>query len=169
MPRQTRAKQEQVIEAVRHGLDGEEAAGFVRQKGFAMTASGVARHIGTLGGREVLLGKLDAGMTPLEILAERYPKDAEAHALPEERHSQQDLFEETESPAAPLPFPKQDLFETTKLSLRIPTDLYEAIRIAAKVEGKTQAQLIVDILTSWLSRMPNLPEEGEDAEAAEGE
>lgn len=74
---------------------------------------------------------------------------------------QGDLF--TEAPKVPhnlLPF--QDLFESTKITLNLPNDLLEAIRIAARVEKTTRAQLIIDILTSAMSRMPEWPHGDED-------
>ncbi|MCC6488948.1 MAG: ribbon-helix-helix protein, CopG family [Candidatus Hydrogenedentes bacterium] len=49
------------------------------------------------------------------------------------------------------------------MSIKVPADLYEAIRLAAKAEGKSQNELIVDVLTSALSRIPGPPrEEHED-------
>jgi plasmid stability protein len=39
----------------------------------------------------------------------------------------------------------------------MPEDLYEAIRLAAKAERKSQNDLIVDILTAALSQVPDLP------------
>ncbi|MDP7640535.1 MAG: hypothetical protein QGG73_12625, partial [Candidatus Hydrogenedentes bacterium] len=45
------------------------------------------------------------------------------------------------------------LFPTTKMSITVPSDLYEAIRAAAVAEKKSQNQIIVELLTSALSRV----------------
>jgi len=161
MVRNTRAKQERVVEAVRRGLEGEAAVEFLHQSGFAMTSTGIARHLRAMGGRGALLELIEAGKSNTEALAACFPEET-FEATPTEAPSQGDLFEADDAPkpSAPLPFPKEDLFDTTKITLRIPTDLCTALRLAAKGEGTTQSQLIIDLLTSALSRMPNLPDEG---------
>jgi len=159
MLRKARAKQERVIEAVRQGLEGEAAVAFLHQSGYAMTSAGIARHLRNLGGRGSIVEQIEAGRTNAEVLAAAFPEEGTA-PVPDEAPSQGDLFEAAPQAApAPLPFPKEDLFETTRLTLRIPTDLHTALRLAAHAEGTTQAQLIIDLLTSAMSRMPNLPPE----------
>jgi len=49
------------------------------------------------------------------------------------------------------------MFDTRKIALRLPSDLYEAIQLAAHAENTSKNQLIVDILTSALAQMPKLP------------
>ena len=154
MAKQTLQKQERVIEAVRNGLDGDDAVEFIRQSGFAMTTAGIARHLRKLGGRGNIVALIEAGLSNLEILHRVYGDiDAELEAahIP----SQQDLFSEN-PPAPKVPenlLLHKDLFESTKITLKIPNDLHEALRMAAKAEDTTQSQLIIDILTSALSRM----------------
>lgn len=154
MVKQAQHKQERVIEAVRNGLEGDDAVEFIRQSGFAMTPSGIARHLRKLGGRGNIVALIQAGRTNLEILQTVY---ADVDSELESAHvpSQQDLFSEN-PPAPKVPdnlLMHQDLFESTKVTLKIPNDLHEALRIAAKAENTTQSQLIIDILTSALSRM----------------
>lgn len=155
MVTQAQQKQERVIEAVRQGLEGEEAVDFIRQSGFAITPAGIARHLRKLGGRGHIVEQIKAGHANWEILQACYPEEPLDHVavLPP---SQGELFSET--PAAPA-VPEsllhhQDLFESTKIQLKIPNDLLEAIRLAAKAEKTTQSQLIIDILTSAMSRTP---------------
>jgi hypothetical protein len=155
MTKQVRAKQERIIEAVRRGLEGDAALEFIHQSGFAMTTSGIARHLRGMGGRGHVQELLQQDFSNVEILAQIFPEDA-PDDLPPERPNQQELFDEE---ADALPFSSDTpLYDTRKLSIRIPSDLYEAIRLAARGEGKSQNELIVDILTSALSRMPHVPE-----------
>ncbi len=165
MVRNTRVKQERIVEAVRRGLEGETAVAFLHQAGFAMTTAGIARHLRTMGGRGRLVEWIKAGMSNTTILARCFPEDAK-DGIVTEAPSQGDLFgeEEASGPAAPLPFPKEDLFDTTKITLRIPTELHTALRLAARGEGTTQTQLIIDLLTSALSRIPNLPHDKADGD-----
>jgi len=154
MVMQAQQKQERVIEAVRCGLEGDDAVEFIRQSGFAMTPSGIARHLRKLGGRGNIVALIAAGRSNLEILQTVYTEidaDLEAAHVP----SQQELFAEN-PPGPKVPenlLHHQDLFESTKITLKLPNDLHEALRLAAKAENTTQSQLIVDILTSALSRM----------------
>jgi hypothetical protein len=162
MAKQTQQKQERILEAVRCGLDGDAAVEFVHQSGFAMTTAGIARHLRKLGGRGNVVALIESGLSNLEILHTIYDdvdNDLESTHTP----SQQDLF--NEEPAAPkVPdnlLMHKDLFQSTKVTLKIPNDLHEALRIAARAENTTQSQLIVDILTNALSRMSmEMPEEG---------
>lgn len=155
MTKQIRAKQERVIEAVRQGFEGDAAVEFIHQSGFAMTPAGIARHLRSMGGRAQVQDFVHQGLTNVEILAKCFPEDA-PEDLPPEQPSQGELFEDASDP---LPFSIDGpLYDTRKLSIRVPSDLYEAIRLAARGEGKSQNELIVEILTSALSRMPRHPE-----------
>jgi hypothetical protein len=152
----TLTKQERIIEAIRHGLEGPAAIDFIRQSGYAMTMTGLARHLHKMGGRGRIQELLNDGKTTIEILAGCFPEADLSHFRPEPP-SQPELFSEAAPRERRAAFPGTDvpLYDTTKLSLRIPADLYEAIRLAARAERKSQNQLIVDILTSALSRMPD--------------
>ncbi len=164
MVTQGQHKQERVIEAVRQGLEGEDAVDFIRQSGFAVTSAGIARHLRKLGGRGHIVELIKDGRDNWEILQASYPEERFEHiaVLPP---SQGDLF--TENPPAPK-VPEnllhyQDLFESTKITLKLPNDLLEALRLAARAEKTTQSQLIIEILTSAMSQMPReMGEEGED-------
>ena len=155
MTKQTRAKQERIVEAVRRGLEGDAAVEFVRNSGYAMTVAGIARHLRSMGGRGAVQSFLNEGKTNKEILEVCFPDD-DLSDVPIEPPRQPDLFVSEAPPASSdgaethgIP-----LYETRKMSIKLPADLYEAIRVAAKAEGLGQNQLIVDILTSALSRMP---------------
>ncbi len=154
---QTRQKQERVVEAVRRGLEGEAAVAFVRQSGFLVTPLGLVRHLRTLGGRARILELVHEGKTNVEILEMQFPTErlTRLHVPPQE---QADLFGSVDLSHEPVRLP--DLqpgdFDTTRLTLRVPNDLYHALGIAARVEGVNRNQLIVDILTSALSRTPNM-------------
>jgi hypothetical protein len=156
MVTQAQKKHERIVEAVRLGLEGETAVDFVRQSGFAVTTTGIARHLRKMGGRGQIVALINEGRSNWEILQAAYPEERYEHltVLPP---SQGELF--NESPKVPhnlLPF--QDLFESTKITLNLPNDLLEAIRMAAKAEKTTQSQLIIDILTSAMSRVPEWPQ-----------
>ena len=155
MTKQIRAKQERIIEAVRLGLEGDAAVEFVHQNGFAMTSAGIARNLRAMGGRAQVTDYIHEGLSNTEILAKAFP-DSDPGDLPPEAPSQGELFHDSNEA---LPFSIDGpLYDTRKLSIRIPSDLYEAIRLAARGEGKSQNELIVEILTSALSRIPHLPE-----------
>ena len=147
------AKQELVIEAVRQGLEGGDSVEFIQKGGFAMTVSGIARHLRSMGGRGKVKDLIDAGHSNLEIMEFCFPEadltDIKAGNLP-----QPDLFHGEPSTFETAPPEDSPLYSTTKLTMRIPSELYEAIRAASQAEGKTQTQLVVDLLTSALSRMP---------------
>lgn len=161
MVTQAQQKHERIVEAVRLGLDGDAAVDFVRQSGFAVTTTGIARHLRKMGGRGNIVALINEGRSNWEILQAAYPKDRFEHltVLPP---SQGDFFTEI-APRVPdnlLPF--QDLFQSTKITLSLPNDLLEAIRLAARAEKTTRTQLIIDILTSAMSRVPEWPHgEGE--------
>ena len=162
---QTRAKQERIVEAVRRGFEGDAAVEFIHQSGYAMTVAGIARHLRTMGGRGRIQELVDQGLANLDILQACFPK-ADLSSLRPVLPAQGELFRE----AAPAPrsaaAPPKDapLYETAKLTLRLPADLYEAVRLAAKAEKKTQTDLIVEILTTALSQMPKRAPDAEDAE-----
>jgi hypothetical protein len=91
-------------------------------------------------------------MSNAEVLQKIVPGEA-AYPVPHTPPTQRELFQTL--PETPVGADEDlPLYETTKLTIKIPRDLYEAIRIAAKAENKPQNQLIVDILTAALSRMP---------------
>jgi predicted HicB family RNase H-like nuclease len=163
MVRPLRAKQERIIEAVRHGLEGDAALAFIHQSGFAMNAAGIARNLRQLGGRGMIQDLINEGHSNAGILASLFPGEdfSEFH---EEPPSQQELFTEDQLPPAPAPFPpaQPQPFETTKMTIRVPTDVYEAINLAARAESVKRNDLIVDILTGWLSRMPGPAVEAEE-------
>lgn len=160
MATQAQQKQERVIEAVRQGLEGENAVDFIRQSGFAVTTTGVARHLRKLGGRGHIVELIKAGQDNWAILQACYPEESLDHiaVMPP---SQCDMFSENPPPPK-VPeslLHHQDLFESTKIQLKIPNDLMEALRLAAKAERTSQSQLIIDILTSAMSQLPRLAKE----------
>ena len=165
MSRMTHAKQERIVEAVRLGLEGDAAVEFVRESGFAMTSAGIARHLRGMGGRGHVQELIDNDLSNIEILQHCFPEEDMGH-LHEAPPSQPDLFDNDEhAHAVPPPdLASAGMFETRKIALRLPSDLYEAIRLAARAEGTSKNQLIVDILTSALAQMPNLPAEDEEKE-----
>ena len=159
MVKQTRAKQERIIEAVRRGLEGDSATEFVHRCGYAMTLSGIARHLRSMGGRGKTLERIKEGKSNIEILRECFP-DEDLSYLPSEEPAQGDLFPSEQFGAGVPHDPgRMPAFETTKFTIKMPTDLYEAVSLAAKAEGKKRNQLIVEILTHALSRTPEPPQE----------
>ena len=154
---QTRAKQERIIELVRQGLEGDAAVEFVQHSGHAITSRGIVQHLRHMGGRGRILRFIEEGKTNIEILQICFP-DTDLAALHLPPPTQSDLFGD-EAPPAAAHRPDEDapLYDTSKLTLRLPSDLYEAIRVAAKAENKTHNELITDILTAALARMPAPP------------
>lgn len=167
MSGQIMAKRERVVEAVRLGLEGDAALEFIHQSGFAMNPAGIARHLRSMGGRGRVADYVAEGRTNREILELCFPGEPPENVLePEPR--QGELFDEKpRTPPPPLNLYHEEQFETTKLAVRVPRELYTAIRLAARAEGKPQNQLIVDILTHALARMPRWDGEqgGEEPEA----
>ena len=147
-------KQERIIEAVRQALEGDEAINFVRQSGYAIASAGFTRLLNQLGGREHVQKRIQKGKTNLEILAECFP-DADLSDLPHPEPVQEELFVDlTAGKGADWPPPGDGpLYDTVKLTLNLPSDVYEALRLAARAEHKSQNQLIVEILTTALSQM----------------
>jgi hypothetical protein len=165
----TRQKQERIIEVVRRGLEGETAVAFMRQSGFLVTPLGLVRHLRTLGGRAHLLELIHEGKSNVEILELQFPAErlSRLHSAPQE---QADLFGGVDLSHEPVSLPNllPGDFDTTRLTLRVPNDLYHALGIAARVEGVNRNQLIVDILTAALSRTPG-PDRFLDSEESEEE
>jgi len=155
MTRLHRAKQERIIEAVRHGFEGVAAVEFVRESGYAMSPTGIARNLASMGGRGKILELIAAGKSNHDILELCYPED-DLSGVPVQPPSQSDLFKETpETPLAAMPFSSTlaSQFETTKMTIVVPNELYHALKIASRAEGKSRNDLIAEILTSALSRM----------------
>lgn len=155
MIHQIRAKQERVIEAVRQGLEGLAAVEFIQQNGYAMTSAGIVKHLRSMGGRGHVLDLIQAGKTNFEILQGCFPEDDLSHMKPVPP-SQEELFGQHgggHSIHRLMPH-QENLYEMRKMAIKVPADLYEAIRLASKAEGKSQNDLIVDVLTSALSRVP---------------
>lgn len=157
MVQHSMAKKERVIEAVRRGLDGDAAVQFLHGSGFAMTVAGISKHLRSLGGRGAIQEKIGMKCSNVEILEAAFPQQklGEFKNIPPD---QAELFDDSagESDSAPTSpvFHPTNLIESTKISVRVPNDLFEALRLAARAEHKTQSQLITDILTAALSRMP---------------
>ena len=74
MAKQTNAKLERVVEAVRQGLEGDAAIEFIHQSGFAMTPAGIARHLRRMGGRGRIQELIDEGLTNVKILRTCLPE-----------------------------------------------------------------------------------------------
>ncbi len=155
-----REKQERIVEAVRRGLEGDDAVEFIRQSGYAMSSAGIARHLRTMGGRGAVLELIEAGKANAEVLQACFP-DVDADELPHEPPSQTELFtgERPSRGIAPLELQDTPLHETRKMTITVPAELYEAICLAAKGEGMSKSQLVIDILSSALADMPRREEE----------
>jgi hypothetical protein len=107
-----------------------------------------------MGGRGRLAALIEEGRSNREIMALLFP-DTDADMLPREVPSQGELFKEESMETHALDFaPTDEMFDTTRITARIPSDVYEAFRIAARVEGKSQSQLLSEILSYHLSRLP---------------
>ena len=155
MSKQQALKSERVIEAVRRGLEGDAAVDFIRQSGYAMTVSGIARHLKSMGGRGRVLSLIGEGATNVDILKACLP-DVEIEGLNPAPPKQAELFVDMTSDVGAAdddPF-GHSLYDTVKINLRLPADVYEAVRLAARAEQKTQNELIVELLTRALSRVP---------------
>ncbi len=161
MPMQTLAKRERIIEAVRHGFEGDAAVEFIHQNGYAMSTAGIARHLRAMGGRGKIQDLINDGKTNRQVLEICFP-EADLSEVPWVEPSQGELFHAESEPVGPVTDEdeRRPLYETAKISARVPADVYEAIRLAAKAEHKSQNQLIVEILTTALSNMPAVLEAG---------
>ncbi|MFA6241856.1 MAG: hypothetical protein WC655_13060 [Candidatus Hydrogenedentales bacterium] len=153
--KQTHSKQERIVEAVRHGLEGIAAVEFVQKSGYAMSTPGIARNLRMLGGRGRVQALINEGMTNIEVLQTCFP-DADLSHLRPEPPTQGELFVGQGEPRAGsfVRLREDTPYETRKMAIKVPADLYEAIRLAAKAEGMSQNDLIVEVLTSALSRIP---------------
>jgi hypothetical protein len=144
------AKQERVVESIRLGLEGEAAVQFVHESGYAITEAGLTRYVNSMGGIGRIKALIDEGKSNIEILEVCFPAAPAAElksAAPGSRPST--------PPRVALVRPEDTpLYETAKMTVHLPADVYEAVRLAARAEGKTQNQLIVDLLTSALSQLP---------------
>ncbi len=161
---QTHSKQERIIEAVRHGLEGMAAVEFIQKSGYQMTTAGIARNLRVMGGRGRILKLINEGKSNLEIMQICFPNEDLSHLRPEPP-TQGELFVPGEKPRAGslVRLRNEPTYETRKMAIKVPADLYEAIRLASKAEGKSQNDLIVDVLTSALSRMgPPAKETGQE-------
>lgn len=160
MGQQTEAKRDRVVEAVRRGFEGDAAVEFVQQSGFAMSVAGLARHLRALGGRERVLKLVERGFSNEEIM-----EGSMAHSESRTRKvapRKLDTIKSSLRPTDERRISDDALFPTKRLSINVPTELYEAIRLAARTEGKTQSQLISELLIAALSRMsPDIEEKGQ--------
>lgn len=156
-----RAKQERIIEAVRMGLEGDAALDFVREGGYALTPNGMVRYLRQMGGRGEIAAHIKAGKSNLDILQELYPEE-EVHLSLLQRPSQGVLFEETSTPS-PSPFlhASPQPFESTKMTVYFPNELYEALRLYAHAQGKSRNDAVIELIRASLSRLPNWPDERE--------
>ena len=153
MAGQSTLKRERIIEAVRKGLRGEAIIDFVHESGYALSETGFERHLTKMGGLGQLKTYFDSGLSNLEILSTCFPElgleDLEkivSSVTP--LHSIAPALRRGAAHAEPPEF------ATTKLTITVPSELYEAIRAAAQAEVTSQNQLIVDLLTTALSRKP---------------
>lgn len=153
MPSKSVEKRERVIEAVRRCLEGDAAVEFIRNSGYAMNVAGIARHLRNLGGRGRIQELLDAGKSNEEILLACAPAPS-SKGSKREPILQGELFTGKSRKFGKLPDKDSPLYNMTKLSVRIPSELYEALRAAAHSQGKSQNQIVVDTLTQSLSRVP---------------
>lgn len=153
MAGQSTVKRERIIEAVRQGLCGEAIVDFVRTSGHALSGTGFERHLAKMGGLDQVKTYVDSGLSNVEILTTCFP-ELDLEDLEKVIVSVTPF--RSISPALRRGAGRVELpeFATTKLTLTIPSELYEAIRAAAQGEGTSQNQLIVDLLTTALSRMP---------------
>ena len=150
-----RGKQERIIEALRQGLEGDAAIAFLHQSGYAITSAGIARYLRMMGGRKQVMDYIAAGKSNIEIMKLCFPNAnlSDIHPIPPH---QDDLFHKALSAGTTFHElgDEYPVYDTTKLTIRVPSDLYEAIRLASKAERIPQNQLIVDILTTALGNMP---------------
>ncbi len=150
-----RAKQERIIEAVRMGLEGDAALDFVREGGYALTPNGMMRYLRQMGGRGEIAARIKAGKTNLEILQELYPEE-EVHLSLLQRPSQGELFDESSAPStSPFLHSSPQLFESTKMTVYLPNELYEALRLYSHAQGKSRNDAVIDLMTAALSRLPD--------------
>ena len=152
-------KAERIVEAVRRDLEGNGAVDFLRSGGFALTTQGIARHLRDLGGRGRVASLIKEGRTNEEVLDACHPNTPDAVA-PLMAPEQGSLFGSEDAPYDGPLDRDSSLFPTTRLTIRVPSDLYAALRLAAHAEKKSVNQVIVDTLTWAMSRLPT-PVQGE--------
>ncbi len=157
-------KDERIVEAVRRALEGAAAVDFLRSCGYALTGPGIARHLREFGGRGRVAGLIAEGRTNEEVLDACLPAGSGA-AAPLMAPEQGSLFESGDAAYDGPTEKDSSLFPTTRLTIRVPSDLYAALRLAAHAEKKGVNQAIVDTLTWAMSRLPN-PSQGELEEKA---
>ena len=150
MSRQSSVKQERVVEALRQGLSGEAAVDFIHQCGYAINETSVERVLKTMGGKTRVLNLLEKGLSNVETIQVCMP-EADLSAL-----KNQTPLEETTAQADAFSGEDAPIYPTTKMSLKIPSHLYEAVRAAAQAEGKTHNELVVNILSARLGRSPKI-------------
>lgn len=154
MSKRTRQRQERVLDCVRQQLDGAAALAFLRQHGLRVSEPVLDRLVRSLGGHDRLLEQMEAGLSNAEILAQCAALEDDTNKDGPDRQSE--LFSMQDFPTLERGvFPGLTGLETTKMTLRVPTDLYEALGFAARGEGTTRTQLVIDLLTHALSRMPS--------------
>lgn len=154
MTRQTEEKQERIVEAVRQGCeDTASIVDFVHENGYALTEGTLERHLYKLGGLPRLKSLVDEGLTNFEVLEACLP-EKNLDALKVSISTKESLrgglhVVERDEDANDAP-----VYATTKVTLSLPSELYEAIRAAAHSEQKSQSQLVAELLTAALSRAP---------------
>lgn len=137
-----------IVEAVRQGKSGGDAVVFLHEHGCPMSSPSIAKMLRGLGGRGEVERQIAEGRTNDEI-ANRPAFDGESKTA-----VQHELFGRAQSEARRTR-EELSLYPTTKMTLTIPSDLFEAITLAARGERKSKNKLVVDLLTSALSRIPN--------------
>ena len=148
------SKHERIVEAVRRGLEGDAAVAFVQENGFPITVRGIARILHAMGGRKRVEELIANNLSNYDILRATLSA-VELPPAPLTPPEQQLLFTPQDDLAPPEEeFVDSPLYEMRKLSIKVPSDLFEAIRLAAKAEKKSVNALIVEILTVALSQMP---------------
>lgn len=146
-----------IVEAVQQHKEGDEAVAFLHEHGCPMSSPAIARALRGLGGRGEVEGQIAEGRTNEEI-ANRPASGGRSKTA-----AQHELFGRAESNARRTR-EERSLYPTTKMTLTLPSDLFEAITLAARGERKSKNKLVVDLLTSALSRMPDpIQQEIEDA------
>jgi len=118
-----------------------------------------------MGGRGRIQELIGQGLNNAEILRTCFPEDDLSDVV-EPPPTQGDLFgEEAQEMHAHSFEPEDDaVYETEKMILKLPAYVHEAVRLAARAEGVTQNQLIIDILITALSQIPHRPDKDADDE-----
>ena len=151
MDKQTFEKLDRILETVRRQLEGDDAVAFVHESGHRITPQGMVRFFRSVGGRSAVAKRIQEGMSNVEILYDVFPSFA-GKRPPLAAPVQQDLVDLSGEPLYAAGYGDED-FESTRLTIRLPNDVYRALGMAAKMEGVPRNQLIVDLLTGALGRM----------------